>query len=42
MEEIKKELAELKELVSKLLELKTIEHKMEYGYLERPKEGSTK
>jgi len=40
MEDIKRELVELKELVSKLLELKQIDHKMKYGYLDRPLQGS--
>ena len=40
--EIKKELTELKVLVSKLLEMKIFEHKMKYGYLDRPLNGSTK
>lgn len=42
MEEIKKELTELKVLVSRLLEMKMFEHKMKYGYLDRPLNGSTK
>lgn len=36
MEELKKEVAELKELVSKLLELQIYEHQMKYGYMEKP------
>lgn len=35
MEEIKKELAELKELVSKMLELQKYEHDIKYGYLKK-------
>ena len=41
MEEIKKEIAELKELVSKLLELQKFDYKMKYGYLNKPLYGST-
>lgn len=36
MEEVKKEIAELKELVSKLLELQIFDHKMKYGYMNKP------
>ena len=32
MEDIKKELAELKEMVSKLLEIQILEHNMKYGF----------
>lgn len=40
MEDIKKELAELKELVSKLLEIQTIEYNMKYGFLNQSKTSS--
>ena len=33
MDELKKEIAELKVLVSKLLEIQTKEFRMKYGYL---------
>lgn len=33
MEELKKELAELKGIVSKLLEIQMIDYNMKYGYL---------
>lgn len=36
MEEIKKELVEIKEAILKLLELQLFEHKIKYGYMERP------
>lgn len=36
MEEIKKEIAELKELVSKLLEIQIYDHNMKYGYIDKP------
>lgn len=36
MEDLKKEIAELKELVSKLLEIQIYDHNMKYGYLNRP------
>lgn len=36
MEDVKKEIAELKELVSKLLEIQLFDHNMKYGYLNRP------
>lgn len=42
MEEIKKELAELKELVSKLLEIQMYDHEIKYSYLNRPMNGSTR
>lgn len=32
MEEIKKELAELKEILSRLLEIQTTEYNMKYGF----------
>lgn len=35
MEEVIKEIAELKELVSKLLELQIYEHNMKYGYIDK-------
>lgn len=38
---LKKEIAELKELVSKLLELQLFEHKMKYGYLDNPLNKTT-
>ena len=41
MEEIKKELTEMKEILSKLLELQNFDHKMKYGYLSKTLEGST-
>lgn len=40
MEDIKKEIAELKELVSKLLEIQTIECNMKYGFLKQSKASS--
>lgn len=36
MKKIEKEIAELKELVSKLLELQIYDHKMKYGYMNKP------
>ncbi len=39
MEELKKEVAELKEIVSKLLELQTYEHNMKYGYINKSLSG---
>lgn len=33
MEDLKRELAELKELVSKLLEIQTVEYNIKYGFL---------
>lgn len=42
MDEIKKELAELKELVSKLLEIEIKKFELQYGWLNRPLKGSTR
>ena len=41
MEKIEKEIAELKELVSRLLEIQEFDHKMKYGYLDRTLNGFT-
>ncbi len=41
MDELKKEIAELKGLVSKLLELQMFDHKMKYAYLDRSLNGKT-
>lgn len=40
MEEIKKEVAELKVLVSKLLELQITEYNLKYGFM-KPKQDKT-
>lgn len=40
MEDIKKELADLKELLSKLLEIQTIEYGIKYGFLNQSKTNS--
>lgn len=42
MEEIQKEIAELKVLVSKLLEIETMKFEYQYGWMNKPLEGSTK
>ena len=41
MEDIKKEIAELKELVSNLLEIEKTKFDYQYGYLKKPLSGST-
>jgi len=42
MEELKKEIAELKMLVSKLLEIENTKFEYQYGWMNRPLSGSTK
>lgn len=41
MEEIKKEIAELKELVSKLLEIQIVEYNFKYGFMKPKKDKTT-
>lgn len=41
MEELKKEVAELKELVSKLLEIQISEFNLKYGWMQKKQEGTT-
>ncbi len=40
MEEMKKELAEIKDILLQLLKIQTYDHKMKYGYFEQIKENA--